>query len=389
MYPSIKKELERIKDLGLMRSITTIHGPQGPRVRVDGRDVVLLCSNNYLGLASHPDVKRAMKEAVERFGAGTGASRLVSGTMSPHRELEERIREFKNKEAVLVFNSGYHANTGCIPALAGRGDEVFTDRLDHASIIDGCILSRAILRRYRNSDTNSLEGLLKRSKARRKVIITDGIFSMDGTIAPLRDILWLARRYDAILIVDDAHGVGVLGRNGRGSCEHLGVEDDPCVVEIGTLGKAFGCFGAFVAGSRDLIELLVNRARPFIYSTALPPAVCAGAVKAVEIVKKEPSLRERLFENIVFFREELKRYGLPVPEDMTQIIPIHTGSPERTVAISRRLLERGIFIQAIRPPTVPEHTSRLRITITAEHTRDDLSLAVRGIKETLDEWGYQ
>ncbi len=384
MEDSIEKRLMGLKTSGLKRSLTVLEGPQAPRAGINGKEVVVLCSNDYLGLANHPAVKEAAARAIGDHGTGAGASRLVAGTMELHMELEDRLSAFKKTEAALLFNSGWHANTGCIPALVSRGDDIFCDKLSHASIIDGCILSRANLKRYPHGDMNALEGLLKRSRASRKLVITDGVFSMDGDIAPLDDILGLAERYGATLLLDDAHATGVLGRNGRGTLEHLGI-DNPSVIQLGTLGKAFGSYGAFVAGGRRLIELVLNTARSFIYSTALPPAVCAASIKAIDIVEGEPERRERLLRNASLVRDGLKKRGLDTLCSTTQIIPLVVGDAARTMEATRRLLDRGVFVQGIRPPTVPQGTSRLRITVTSEHSTDDLERAVETITEVAGE----
>ncbi len=381
MRSFITEELERIRVAGLERSLKTVSSPQGPVVTVDGKECVLLCSNDYLGLAGRTEVKEAATEAIERWGFGSGASRLVSGNMTPHAELEERIKRFKGTEAALLFNSGYQANLGLITALSDRSTEIFSDRLNHASIVDACRLSLASIKRYPNRDVDSLERLLRKSVARHKLIVTDGVFSMDGSIAPLREIAGLLERYDAMLVVDDAHATGVLGASGRGTTEHLGV-DHPSIVQMGTLGKALGSFGAYVAGSKALISLLVSKARPFIYTTALPPSVAAASIAAIDIVEKEPELRERLWDNVGFFKENLPK-GVDTLESPTQIIPLVIGDAPRTMEISSKLLEKGVFIQGIRPPTVPENTSRLRVTITAAHDRVHLEKALEAIREEL------
>lgn len=382
MESYIKNELLRLNKAGLMRALKTVEGPQGPEVFIGGKPVTLFCSNDYLGLSNHPLVKKAAIEAIERYGVGAGASRLVSGTMEAHVMLEDTIRRFKGTEAALLFNSGYHANLGCISAIAGRETEIFSDRLNHASIADACILSRANVKRYPNRDMDSLESMLKRSGARKKLIVTDGVFSMDGTIAPLNDIVGLLDKYDAALLVDDAHGTGVLGDTGGGSLEHFGIEH-PSVIQMGTLGKALGSFGAFIAGSAELIELLISRARPFIYTTALPPPVCAAAAKAFDIIVKEPELRKRLWNNITLLKTGLIEAGFDLLGSGTQIIPIVIGGADEVMEISNRLLERGIFIQGIRPPTVPGNTSRLRITLMATHTEEDIKKLLALLKEEL------
>ena len=381
MRSFITEELERIRVAGLERSLKTVSSPQGPIVTVDGKECVLLCSNDYLGLAGRTEVKEAAKEAIERWGFGSGASRLVSGNMTPHAELEERLKRFKGTESALLFNSGYQANLGLITALSDRSTEIFSDRLNHASIVDACRLSLASIKRYPNRDVDSLERLLRKSTARHKLIVTDGVFSMDGSIAPLKEIAGLLERYDAMLVVDDAHATGVLGASGRGTTEHLGV-DHPSIVQMGTLGKALGSFGAYVAGSGPLIKLLVSKARPFIYTTALPPSVAAASIAAIDIVEKEPGLRERLWDNVGFFKENLPK-GADTLGSLTQIIPLVIGEAPRTMEISSKLLEKGVFIQGIRPPTVPENTSRLRVTITAAHDRVHLEKALEAIREEL------
>ena len=382
---SILEEIRRIKEAGLYREFRTIEGPQGPRVRIGGREVILLCSNNYLGLASHPALVEAAKKAMETYGFGACASRLVSGTMKPHVELEERVADFKGREGAILFNSGYQANVGLITSLAGRGDIILADKFNHASLVDGCLLSGALFKRYPHGDMDFLEGLLKRHHGRGRVlIVTDGVFSMDGDVAPLKDLVWLKERYGATLIVDDAHGTGVLGRGGRGSLEALGIKDES-IIEVGTFGKAFGSFGAFVVGRKEVIELLRNRARSFIYTTALPPAVAAASLAAIEIVEREPERRSSLLEKASFVRETLRQRGFDTLGSRTHIIPLLVGDPRACIRMSERLLEEGIFIQAIRPPTVPLGTSRLRITVCADHSMKDLDYAVETISSLLKE----
>ncbi|MBI5048612.1 MAG: 8-amino-7-oxononanoate synthase [Deltaproteobacteria bacterium] len=391
----IDKELSRLKNAGLYRNLRLIERKQEPRVNIDGKDVILLCSNNYLGLANHPKIKEAAILAIEKYGFGSGASRLVSGNMEPHNELEQRLARFKGTEAALVFNSGYHANIGIITALAGRGDLIFSDKLNHASIVDACILSRAEVKRYPHGDVNALEGLLKKNSELRtpnsKLIITDGIFSMDGDIAPLKELSELADRYGCMLMVDDAHATGVLGSNGKGTLEHFGI-DNPnpvlrhngtSIIQMGTLGKALGCFGAYAAGSKKLIDYLINKARSFIYTTSLPPSVCAASIAAIDIIENEPQLRQNLWDRVKFFRDGLKNAGLDIMNSETQIIPVLIGKADKAVQISKNLLDKGIFVQAIRPPTVPDNTSRLRITLMANHSWDDLEYALETIKETV------
>lgn len=385
MNAHITKELKKLKDAGLERQLHVMSGPTGPRGIVSGKDALIFCSNDYLGLANDPEMKRAAIEAVEKFGAGAGASRLVSGTMEPHARLEARIMAFMEASApayaALVFNSGYHANLACITTLAGRSTDVFSDRLNHASIVDACVMSRANVRRYPNNDIAALEGALKSSTASEKLIITEGVFSMDGTLARLDRIIPMLDRYEAKLLLDDAHALFVMGKHGRGTLEHYNIKRHPSIIQVGTLGKAAGSFGAFAIAGADIIELFVSKARPFIYTTALPPSVCAASTKAFDIIEQRPGLRERLWKNVSQFKAGLRLAGISFIDSGSQIIPVIIGSSNEAVRISRELLERGVFIQAIRPPTVPENTARLRVTLSAAHTEDDIEYALSVMKE--------
>jgi 8-amino-7-oxononanoate synthase len=381
MSTTIQQELEQIRERGLFRSTRLITGKQGPRVEMDGRDVLMLCSNNYLGLADSPDLIQASVEAVERYGTSSGASRLVSGTMALHELLEAEVAAFKRTQAALIFNSGYAANTGIIAALVGRGDVIFSDRLNHASIIDGALLSSARIIRYPHNDVSALESLLKMHRgAGRALIVTDAVFSMDGDIAPLRDLVELKKAHNALLLVDDAHGSGVLGGDGSGTAELLGVSGDVDIL-MGTFGKALGSFGAYAALSAELRALLVNRARSFIFSTSLPPAVLGASLAALKIVRSPAGkgLRENLTTNAVHLRSRLSAAGFQLPEGSTQIIPVLTGQTEVTMRFSGMLLEEGIFVQGIRPPTVPAGSCRLRCTVMASHTRQDMEWAAERI----------
>jgi len=364
--------LNRLKSKGLYRMLRTVESAQGYRVVIEGKELLNLCSNDYLGLADHPKVKEAAKAAIDSYGFGSGASRLVSGSMKPHKYLEERLAEFKGTEAAILFNSGYAANTGVISALAGREDIIFSDRLNHASIVDGGRLSMAKVKRYRHCDTTHLKMLLQGSSSGGKLLVTDGVFSMDGDIAPLKDIAVLAKKYNSMLMVDDAHGMGVLGETGRGTAEEMGLSPDDIDINMGTLGKALGAFGAYVAGSRELIDYLVNSARPFIYSTALPPSTAAAALAALDIVTDEPERRERLKKNASFMKNGLAGLGFDTGDTKTPIIPLMAGSAERACSMMEALFEEGIFAQAIRPPTVPEGRARVRVTVTSEHDMGDL-----------------
>ena len=381
MHTSIQDELTQIEERGLLRTTRLIHGQQSTRVVLDGREVLMLCSNNYLGLADHPALIRAAVLATERFGTSSGASRLVSGTMELHELLEARIAGFKRTEAALLFNSGYAANTGVIAALVGRGDVIFSDRLNHASIVDGALLSGARMVRYPHNDAAALDQLMMKHRGKgRCLLVTDGVFSMDGDIASLKELVELKIKHDALLMVDDAHGSGVLGRQGRGSAELLGVMGD-IDIHMGTFGKALGSFGAYVALSEELRKLLINRARSFIFSTSLPPAVLGASLAALELVQSEEGkmLRERLTSNAALFKGLLRDAGFSVGTGTTQIIPLMTADTEVTMRFSEQLLEQGIFAQGIRPPTVPAGACRLRCTVMATHTEEDLAWAAQGI----------
>ncbi|HKZ17471.1 MAG TPA: 8-amino-7-oxononanoate synthase [Geobacteraceae bacterium] len=386
---TFREELDSLKKQGLYRGMRLVEGTQQSRVQLDGREVTMLCSNNYLGLADHPLLKEAAVSAVNSYGASSGASRLVSGNMELHEELEACIARFKGAEAALVFNSGYAANTGIIPALAGRGDVIFCDRLNHASIIDGCLLSKAKLVRYPHNDMVSLRRLLAENETRgRRLIVTDGVFSMDGDLARLRELVEMKKEFDALLMVDDAHGTGVLGPTGRGTAEHFAVLPE-IDIQMGTLGKALGSFGAYAAASSDIIEYLVNRARSFIFSTSLPPAVLAISIAAIDIVnsREGAALRARLVENTVFFRSALQAAGFDTMGSETQIVPVFAGEPETVMEFSGKLLDNGIFVQGIRPPTVPAGSCRLRCTLMATHSRADLEEAVDKITRAGKEIG--
>ena len=344
---------------------------------MDGKKVLMFSSNNYLGLANHPELKRASADAAWTYGTGSGASRLISGNMEIHQTLEKELALFKGTEKALLFSSGYHANLGVLSALAGEGDLILSDELNHASIVDGCRLSRAEVWVYQHVNMDSLRGLLqKSSRFKNRLIVTDSVFSMDGDIAPLPDIVDLAERYSALVMVDDAHGTGVLGKNGKGVVEHFGLEGK-VGIQMGTLGKALGSFGAYIAASEDLIHYLINKTRTLLYTTALPPSICGSVLAALKILSKHPELINQLKRNAVYFREGLKNLGYRIPEGETPILPLVLGDPSVTMDTAQRLFDEGIYVQGIRPPTVPEGTSRLRITLMATHTRDQLDFALR------------
>ncbi len=372
----IADRLEELRDQGLYRRLRLISGPQGPRVTLDGRPVLLLCSNNYLGLADHPRVRGAAAEAAMRWGTGAGASRLISGNMQPHRQLEERLAAFKGYESALLFGSGYLANTGTIAALAGAGEAVFSDQLNHASIIDGCRLSRAETFVYRHGDVEHLAWGLREAAGQASLIVTDGVFSMDGDLAPLEELTRLARDHGCRLMVDEAHATGAVGPGGRGSVAAAGLSGEIDVV-VGTLGKALGSYGAYVCASRELTEYLLNTARSFIFSTAPPPPSVAASLAALELLESHPHRVERLAENAATLRSALATEGLVVGGSSTQIVPVGVGDAARTMELCERVLERGVFVQGIRPPTVPEGGSRLRFTVMATHRAGELERAAK------------
>lgn len=372
-----RDEIDRLARSGLYRSLRTLEPAADGRVIINGKESILLCSNNYLGLADHPALKSASIDAVSRYGAGSGASRLVSGNLELHDRLEKRIAAFKGTEAALLFNSGYAANIGTIQAIVGRGDTIYSDRLNHASIVDGAILSRARLIRYPHNDFMALRTLLENDRSSgRRLIVTDGVFSMDGDIAPLQELVAIKREFNALLMVDEAHATAVMGEHGRGSAELLGVAED-IDIQMGTLGKGLGSFGAYIAGSREMIEYLMNSSRSFIFSTSLPPATLAASIAALEIAASAEGdeLRRRLEANRRLFTGTLEESGVNTLGSPTQIIPIMVGAAAETMNFSKTLLEEGIFVQGIRPPTVPAGSCRLRCTVMAVHTTEDLEFA--------------
>ena len=380
----LKSELDQLHQAGLWRSLRSVTTAPTGRALLDGRDVILLGSNNYLGLSVHPIVTEAATTAVRKYGTGASASRLMSGNCDLYAELEAKIAKVKETEAALVFGSGYLANIGTIPVLAGDRDLILSDALNHASLIDGCRLSHATKQIYRHCDIEHLESLLTQStKFRRRLIVTDGIFSMDGDIAPLPEICELADRYDAMVMVDDAHSLGVLGEKGGGTVEHFGLENRG-VIQMGTLSKAVGGLGGYVAGSADLINFLVNRARSFIFTTGLPPATLAGASAALDVIRSTPELRRRLSSNVLLLKNALLEKGFQLLPSETQILPLILGAADVASRFAEVLLSRGVYAPAIRPPTVPEGTSRLRLSVIASHTPEDLEIAVEGFVAARD-----
>ena len=380
----ISDELERIKKSGLYRELNIVESDQGTHLKIKGKTYLSFCSNNYLGLANNPLVIKAVKDAVGKYGWGAGASRLVSGNMRLHEVLEGEISRFKGKEASIVFPSGYMANIGTISSLVSKGDLIICDKLNHASIIDGCRLSGAEFRVYPHCEMEKLENILKKStKYSRKLIVTDTVFSMDGDIAPLPDIVRIAHKYKAMVMVDEAHGTGVFGKKGRGVVEHFNLSKKVSIV-MGTLSKAVGSLGGYVSGDADLINFLRNKARPFMYTTALPPAVCAASIAGIKLIRKDPSLRESLWCNVRFLKEKLESLSLKVIPSESPIIPILIGDAKKAVDVSKFLYKKGILIPAIRPPTVPARSSRLRMTVMSTHTKKDLERLLEVLSDVQD-----
>jgi glycine C-acetyltransferase len=371
-------ELAALRSKGLFRLPRVLETAALPRVRMDGRDVIQLSSNNYLGLTTHPRVVAAARRAVEEFGAGPGAVRTIAGTMTVHRRLEEALARFKGTEASLVFQSGYTANVGVVSTLMQEGDLIVSDELNHASIIDGCRLSKAARAVYRHLDYGHLESLLREARARgtaKILVVADGVFSMDGDVSDLRVIADLCAAHDAIAMVDDAHATGVMGQNGRGTVDHFGVKDR-WDIQIGTMSKAFGVMGGYVCAVRPLIDFYIHRARPFLFSSAHPPAVIAACQAAVEVMESEPDLHQRLWDNTRHFKDGLQRLGFDTGASVTPITPVIIGSGSKARRFSDALFEAGVFAQGIYFPMVSEEKSRVRTIVMATHTRADLDEAL-------------
>jgi len=372
-----REELEEIGRKGLLRSLEPLASPQGPVIRLGGQSLINFSSNDYLGLAADARVVRAFVAGLERWGVGAGASRLVVGDTDAHRRLEARLAAFEGTEAVLLLNGGYPGNLGLVPALVGRGDLVVSDALNHASLIDGCRLSRAEVAIVAHGDTDAVARALAGTGFRRKLVVTDAVFSMDGDHAPLAALAEVCARHGAALLVDEAHATGVLGARGSGLCEAIGIRPD---VRMGTLGKALGGFGAYAATSRAVVDLFVNRARSVVFSTTLPPALCEALVAAVDLLEHDPELRPRLWRNIHRFVGGLRRLDLRA-EPRSAIVPVILGTPERALRASGFLRERGVLVKAIRPPTVAEGTSRLRFALSAGHTEAQIDHALQTLEE--------
>jgi len=383
----LDEALAQLERDGLHRSLRQLQGEQLPRARFDGRDVINLSSNNYLGLTTHPKMREAALEAVRALGVGTGSVRTIAGTMDLHMELERRIAAFKKTEASVVFQSGFAANAGTVSALLGKGDLILSDELNHASIIDGARLSRADIKVFPHRDVAALEKLLHETRdVKRRLVITDGVFSMDGDIAPLPQIAALARAHGAIMMIDDAHSSGVLGRAGRGTVDHFDLHGQ-VDVQVGTLSKAIGVLGGYVCGSKSLIDYLYHRARPFLFSTSHPPAVAAACLVAFDVLEQEPERIQRLWSNTKRFKDGLQRLGFDTGKSETPITPVMVGEGDLAMRFSDRLFERGVFAQGIGYPTVAKGKARLRTIVTATHTDPDLDTALTILGEVGRELG--
>ncbi|GAB4454268.1 MAG: glycine C-acetyltransferase [Anaerolineae bacterium] len=386
----IEQELDSLKAQGLFTNIRTIESPMGAWLTVDGRRVLNFCANNYLGLANHPRLREAARKAIEQYGVGPGAVRTIAGTMSLHVQLEERLAQFKGAEAAITFQSGFNANLATIPALVGRGDVIFSDRLNHASIIDGCRLSRAEIVAYAHNDPDDLRARIAEAKAggayNRMLVVTDGVFSMDGDIAPLPALAEIAQEHDILLMVDDAHGEGVLGRGGRGIVDHFGLHG-AVDIEVGTMSKAFGVMGGVVAGKRVIVDWLRQRGRPFLFSSAMTVPDVAACLAAVELLEASTELVERLWSNAEYFKAEMGRLGFDTGLTETPIVPVMLGEAPLAQQFSKRLFEEGVFAMAIGYPTVPQGKARIRVMNTAAHTQDDLDTGLEAFARVGRELG--
>ena len=381
MLRDFKQEIKDLETLHLRRQLRITESPSDTTITFEGRRFIAMASNNYLGLANHLTVKRAAIEAIEQWGVGAGAARLISGTMTPHDQLEQDLAQFKQAEAALTFGTGYTTNLGLIPALIDRNGLILVDRYCHASLIEACRLAKATLRVFHHNDIGHLEKLLKkREKTRPTLVVTEGVFSMDGDLAPLPDLLTLCRQHEATLVIDDAHGTGIMGKNGRGTIEHFGLNPRD-VIQMGTLSKAIGTGGGYVAGPAALKEYLINTAKAFIYTTAQPPAIAAAASAAIRIIQHEPARREKLWKNRDALHTALTGLGFQLTETKSPILPIIVESSETALKMSQALYDAGIYVPAIRPPTVPKDSSRLRLTVSSEHTEEQLENVVRSLRE--------
>jgi glycine C-acetyltransferase len=377
----IADELNSLREQGLFTTIRTIDGPMEGHIIVDGRRVLNFCANNYLGLANHPRLREAAKRAIDQYGIGPGAVRTIAGTMTLHVELERRLAEFKHAEAVITMQSGFTANLAVIPALVGSGDVIFSDQLNHASIIDGCRLSRAKIVAYAHNDMDDLRRkIAETTDYQRRLIVSDGVFSMDGDIAPLPELVAIAREHDILLMIDDAHGEGVLGRGGRGIVDHFGLHGQ-VDIEVGTMSKAFGVIGGIIAGRQIIVDWLRQRARPFLFSSAMTVPDVAACIEAVEMLEGSEELVQRLWQNADFFKREMSTLGFDIGHSQTPIVPVMLGEAPVAQAFSQALFERGVFAMAIGFPTVPRGKARIRVMNTAAHSQDDLEQALSAFEQ--------
>jgi len=381
----LSEEIEALKEKGRHRSLRRVSGPQDAEIVIDGARRLNFSSNNYLGLANHPEVVAALEEHARRYGVGSGASRLICGHMDVHAELEDAVAKLKGTEAALTFSAGYMANLGILSTLAGPDATIFSDELNHASIVDGCRLARARVEVYRHADVSHLEDLLRRSSAARKIVVTDGVFSMDGDIAPLPGLVEAKDRHGAILVVDDAHATGVLPPHGRGTVDYFDLHGR-VEIQMGTFSKALGTYGAYIGASRAMVDYFINKCRPFIFNTGLPPALAGATLAALGLLAKEPALLSSLWRNQATLREDMAKRGRTAASS-TAIVPILVGGDRETMEVSKALFDRGVFVYGIRPPTVPEGTGRLRLTLMATHTREMIGTAAARIDEALTEHG--
>jgi 8-amino-7-oxononanoate synthase len=382
----IDSYLEAQRRRHLYRERRVLDSPQGPVITIEGRQCLNFCSNDYLGLANHPRVIAAFTAAARQYGVGSGASQLVCGHSSPHHALEEALASFLGRPRALLFSTGYMANLGVVTALAGRHDDVFEDRLNHASLIDAARLADCRLKRYPHGDVAALRRQLDVSRAATRLVVTDGVFSMDGDLAPLPGITRAAAAHEALLMVDDAHGIGVLGKTGRGVLEHLALGNEDVPLLVGTFGKAFGTFGAFVAGDAALVDFILQRARSYIYTTAPPPAVAAASLESLALIQEEGWRRDKLRDLVGYFREGAAQFGVPLGTSEFHIQPLVVGEALHALELSAALQQRGILVSAIRPPTVPEHTARLRISFSAGHETQHVDTLLAVLADCRDLW---
>ncbi|UOQ42986.1 glycine C-acetyltransferase [Halobacillus salinarum] len=375
-FEYLQEELDQMKEQGTFRNLIPLESAQGSKVKIKGKEVIQLSSNNYLGLTSHPRLVQAADQANEKYGVGTGSVRTIAGTLSMHEEFEKKLAEFKHTEAALVFQSGFTTNQGVLSSILGKEDVVISDELNHASIIDGIRLTKADRKIYKHVDMGSLEEALKESKDyRTRLVVTDGVFSMDGNIAPLPEIVELCEKYNALVMVDDAHASGVLGSNGRGSVNHFNL-DGRVHIQVGTLSKAIGVLGGYVASTKTLREYLIHKGRPFLFSTSHPPAVTAANAAAIDVLLEEPELIEKLWENTKFFKDGLTKLGFDTGISQTPVTPVLIGDDALTHKFSDELFEQGVFAQGIVFPTVPKGKARIRTIVTAEHSKEELQEAL-------------